>query len=258
MSRLSYPNRQQILVVGFPRSGNTVCSRMLGDLLNAPVTGAYNAKPLAEEGLGRTGSHVVRQLHLKPLPCPNYTGPALRSGWCFCTTLWTTECIVHIVRDPRDVAVSAQHYWQAPALRPVVEAMCEGGRPFGAVGIWQRFVNAWLNTEIHNTSEEFRIFTIRFEDLITEPHITLSNIVKLFNLHPINDLNAVIKRNTFQATRERVTRDGNTRPYGRAIQLHHLRKGIAGDWVNHWTPDLLAYAKPYWLDLCDYLGYDWD
>ena len=42
-------------IVSYPRSGNTWLSRILGDLLDSPVTGIFDARPLAEEGLDRQG-----------------------------------------------------------------------------------------------------------------------------------------------------------------------------------------------------------
>jgi hypothetical protein len=256
MVELSYPNRKQVLVAGYPRSGNTVTARMLGDALNSPVTGAYNSVPLATEGLNRPGKFVVRQLHLHATDCKDYKGPAVRSGWCFCTNLWTTERVVFVLRDPRDVAVSAKFYWKSPSLLNVIKAMTTGGSPFGAVGLWLPFVEKWLSQD-----KPKQIIIVRFENLISKPKQEVARVLRHFDLDAVNPLNEVMRRQRFNNKKRQLARDGNTRPYGKQTQLHHLRKGVSGDWVNHFDAECAEIAYRYWRDELVKLryehGYDW-
>lgn len=53
---------KDICVCGWPRSGNTLAARLLGEALNSPVTGWEAAVPLATEGLDRTGEYTIRQI----------------------------------------------------------------------------------------------------------------------------------------------------------------------------------------------------
>jgi hypothetical protein len=36
---------------------------------------------------------------------------------------------------------------------------------------------------------------------------------------------------------------GDDHPYGKTIQLKHLRKGIVGDWRNHFSESDIALAE---------------
>ena len=232
--QLSYPNRQQVLVVGYPRSGNTHLARLLGDILNAPVTGAYNATPLAQEGLDRNGPYVVRQLHLRPLQC-EVDGPALRTGWCFCENLWKDERIVQILRDPRDIAVSAFHYWERPSINDTLKSMISGLHPLKACGPWSKYIDAWI--DVSERSPLHSITTAFYEDLINAPAEALTRVLTHLNIEGISheDIERAIERQSFSAKRKQVELDGNERPYGSTIQLKHMRKGIIGDWRNHFT-----------------------
>jgi len=50
-------------------------------------------------------------------------------------------------------------------------------------------------------------------------------------------------------------RDGDKRPYGKDIQLHHLRKGIVGDWRNHDWTKIGPFADSTFAKGMDRLGY---
>jgi hypothetical protein len=253
MSSISFPNRKQVIIVGFPRSGNTYISRLLGTLLNAPVTGAYNAKPLAEEGLNRKSDYVVRQLHLQPKS--NCTSQqAIASGWIFCTNNWKTERIIHIVRDPRDVTVSAHFYWKRKNLTDTIRCVAEGKHPIPG-GCWSSFVDSW---SAHVPSNP-HIYEIRFRDLIEGPHTTLQSLLEwLDEQRDTTAINNALSAQSMTHKREQITRDGDSRPYGKSIQLHHLRKGIIGDWRNHFNAECIDLAHSYWQTHLIHYGFEKD
>ena len=101
----------EIIVTGYPKSGNTWLSRLLGDILNSPVTGRddYEAVPISQEGLDRSGDYTIIQLHLVP-DCSNHNNQFITNRFHICPDNHTDEKIVIPIRDPRDVAVSCMHY----------------------------------------------------------------------------------------------------------------------------------------------------
>lgn len=140
---------REIIVVGYVKSGNTWVSRLLGEVLNSPVTGWGVALPLAKEGEGRNGHYIVRQLHLNP----NYNAAKfpefICSEWGACIPRWNGEKIVHVIRDPRDICVSAYYYWNRDTIQETIWAMIKGIEPFGGVGGYLDYVHNWLKvTEI--------------------------------------------------------------------------------------------------------------
>lgn len=72
------------------------------------------------------------------------------------------------------------------------------------------------------------------------------------------DLDAVIARQALSTKRTQVERDGDARPYGKAIQLHHLRKGIAGDWRNYFDRACIDLAHTHWQPYLLQFNYERD
>lgn len=253
---LSFQDRKQVIIVGAPRSGNTWCARLLGDAFNAPVTGAYNATPLAQEGLDRDGDYVVRQLHLKPV-IDISAERALVSGWQFAINKWTTEQIIHIIRDPRDVAVSAYYYWKRPSVLNTIQSMIDGTLPFQGIGPWTTYVDAWLDIQL-DRNYGGRINTVFYEDLLHNTKSVLKDLLYILKAPRDIDLDAVITRQALSTKRTQVEHDGDARPYGKAIQLHHLRKGIAGDWHNHFDHACVELAYTHWQPYLLQFNYERD
>lgn len=249
MTPLSFVDRKQICVVGYPRSGNTYTARLLGDALNAPITGAYNAVPLAQEGLDRASDYVVRQLHLKPvIDEDDEVEHAVVSGWKFALNKWRNEKVIHIIRDPRDVAISAYYYWQRPSVLSTIQSMIDGTLPFHGVGSWTSYVDAWQEVRYSNDENSLKIEVICYEDLLDFPVSQLDMLLSFVAPSLYIDLDAVIMRQSLSTKRTQIEHDGDTRPYGKAIQLHHLRKGVAGDWRNHFDHACIELAHKHWQE----------
>jgi hypothetical protein len=248
----------EIIVVGFPKSGNTWLSRLLGELCQCPVTGIGSAHPIAEEGLDRDSTNVVRQLHLKPTSIygddrpPNVWESAVDNAYWFGTELWDPEetIIIHVIRDPRDIAVSIRHYWQRDSLAEAIEAMVFGHHPLKTHGPWAEYIKRWLPlVDVH---------WVKFEQLVKDPYKVLTNLCVTANLPNFIACDIAIKRQSFQATKARIAKEGNDMPYGREVQDRNLRKGVAGDWVNHWTMSLGMWVDFYWRDPLFSLGWERD
>lgn len=135
-----------VIIVGFPKSGNTWLARLMGDALNRPIRGTKDAKPLAAEGEERGDARgIVRQLHLAPhddIDESRYPG-FVASPWAINPKYHSGEKIVHIIRDPRDVAIAIDAYWVLNDLNKVItEVMAHGEHPLWGFG-WEEYINAW-------------------------------------------------------------------------------------------------------------------
>jgi len=253
--KLSYPNRQQLLIAGYPRSGNSWTARLLGSILNAPVTGAY-ATSLAQEGLDRDGPYVVRQLHIKPSYNTSAT-TVLESERLFSIPLWKTERIIHVVRDPRDVCVSVHFNWKRDNLTETINAVALGQHPLVGLGSWPNHEQQWLDVEDKFPPQLFTNYTtVFYENLLENPYDTLCKALEDLDL-PISRslIRAAIEEQSFAHKKAQIARDGDSRPYGKAVQLTHMRKGIAGDWRNYLTPSQRQLAHDHfqpWLELYGY------
>ena len=69
-------------------------------------------------------------------------------------------------------------------------------------------------------------------------------------------INAAIEEQSFARKKAQVSRDGDSRPYGKAIQLTHMRKGISGDWRNEFSRQDRILAHKYFQPWLEYYGYE--
>ena len=163
------PNRI-VAVVGYPKSGNTLLSGLLGAALDCPVVGYKTAVPIATEGLDRTGLFRVTQLHL--IPVEDESPFAIVDGWKFAHKAYAGERIVHIVRDARDIAVSVKYYFELKDIQSSIETMRDGIFPLG-LWSWTQFIERWLSVEPALS----RYVRVRYEDLVANPAQEIESIM---------------------------------------------------------------------------------
>jgi len=237
-----------ILVCGYPRSGNSWLARLLGDVLDAPVTGWVGIRPLCEEGLGRTGEHIVRQLHLKPAKF----APRRRTiidAYTLNRNHVGNFKLIHIVRDPRDITVSARFFFDMGSITDTIHMIGSGTDHVEVMGSWQEFVGAWLKSGVKH-------IRVSYENLSVSTKDELRTIGNWLGIEMDNSrLAAAVHRQSFEAKRAQIKVDGDDRPYGKKRQLEHLRKGIVGDWRNYYNTEHIELAEHYFGDLMKKVGY---
>lgn len=243
-----------ITVTNFPRSGSTWLARLLGDALDSEVKGFANALPLAAEGRGRDGKYTVRQLHLMPIYSPHDDRGFLINGWECAINNWDGHRIVHAIRDPRDVCVSARYYWERDTIRDIIFAMFRGEEPFSHIGSYQSYVKSWMDVDA------FPVYPVYFEVLHENPVVTLMSLLSVMNI-PNDDrgnLIKVVERQEIEAKRKQIANENSnnpSRPYGKSIQLKHLRHGVPGDWKSEFTQSDGALFDELFHEILEELGY---
>lgn len=251
--------RQTIYVLSYPKSGGTWLARLLGDALNSPVGGiapSEDDKAVATEGQDRPGSYYIRHGHAVPVE----TGAVLipdRFGFAY--KHLTNERIVILIRDPRDVAVSAACYW-GKDITATIRCMGEGEWPLTHGSGWVKWVESWENA-MHKSIVNSRAYWINYKHLIINPIATLHIFRLHFHLDFVNDLQSVVTRQSFTARRAWTEQHGDSLNYGKDFQLRFLRKGIIGDWQDNFTLEHRELAEFYFGDMMRELGYveskDW-
>jgi hypothetical protein len=111
-----------IYILGYPKSGTTWLSRLLGDVLDSPVGALrpeFNDKAIATEGQGRKGKYRICQGHAVPVAGVDCLLPNLNQ---FGYEHVTNEKVVIMWRDPRDILVSAAHHWDR-SLDEILDCM---------------------------------------------------------------------------------------------------------------------------------------
>ena len=221
-----------IYVVGYPKSGNTWLARLLGDVLDCPIRAGGNKLALADGGYSRQGKYIIRQGHITECP---------KDGK-----------VVWIKRDPRDVSVAARHYWKIDTLAETIKIVGEGLWPIQHGGGWEKFNDFWNASEYHVSTT--------YEALSRDTEKELTRIIHgLFGLFGGVGYDAIldaIERESFENRKSLIEKHGDDMPYGKNIQLINMRKGIVGDWKNHYTQIHKALAEKYFGDAMRMYGYD--
>ena len=244
-------NRQTIYVLAYPKSGGSWLSRLLGDALNSPVGGINTAeddKAMATEGQDRPGPYYIRHGHAVPVE----TGDTLiPDRFSFAYKQLKNERVVILIRDPRDVAVSAAAYWGRD-LTTVLHCMGRGEWPLPHGSGWVKWVREWMD------NKQFS-FALRYEDLNIEPFLCLRKVIIGLGIDRTTaPIERAVARQSFTARVAWTEQHGDTLNYGKEAQLRFLRKGVVGDWENHFTPEHRQIAADYFGKTMWELGYTED
>lgn len=198
--------KEEVFTTGYPRCGNTWLDRILSDALNS----ALQIKPKEViEYFGpdpHDGNYVIRKTHFYS---NQYNGIGY-SG--------VPAKMVLIQRDPRDMAVSVMYYRKVePDLMSVLKSVFLNQHHPGIPVIGYRwFIESWLE------SPDYTAIT-KYEELQNNGPKELQRIYKIITGKTLSKKAAelVMYRQRFDRWKSRYP--------------HSMRKGIAGDWRNHFT-----------------------
>lgn len=246
-------SRQVIYTCGFPKSGTTYLTRLLGDILNSPTGGCMpseDAKEVATEGQDRPGPYIVRKGHFvlidddgpgKVVPRPH------RLAW----KRLTNEKIVFLVRDPRDICVSGAYHWAGAcrdwkqSIEVFLERMIKGN--VAKCGRWDEYVSRWYSLDDEITDMDFA----KYERLLVSCEFEIIKTLKWLNIEfEKKGILLAIKRQSFSTRKARIGNDE------KELRRNNMRKGIVGDWKNHFTPEM---NKRIWDEfgwMMERLGYE--
>jgi len=194
---------KELIVNAFPKSGTTWLLHLLCDLLEAQHKDTPQMEPLSY-GHPVSGEWTVRKNHY---PYWEQVIPIVKG-----------KIVVMSQRDPRDIVVSAMFYRKTTDLEAAIDVMIQS-QYVEWVGSWVAPLEA-LKCKLVKTS---------YENLHARPVGQLRNIVFEVSGETLSNerIKEAIERQSFE---------------NMVIQLkgdrHFMRKGIVGDWRNHFTRGL--------------------
>ena len=163
----------------------------------------------------------------------------------------------HIVRDPRDVVVSA-YYSHLYSHKPF-EGLEERREQLKAVPKAEG-----LMLELENRQHEFRsmlewdydqpnVLELRMEDVTTAAAKEIPRVIEFLGLGAADGLTERRLRDIVAAHDFTVLAG---RHPGEEDVTSHYRKGVKGDWTNHFGWEHVAYFKERYGELLIRLGYE--
>jgi len=240
---------KNIIVVGYPKSGCTWATRLVAELVGCPVAGFWQRgkNEIAVEGEERVSDfrcykshHQLAELGVRP------NDP---ETW-----------IIYMLRDPRDIAISAANYFefnrfskvsrffrsfrrgeklyrhtlypllvrQDYRLEKMTEALLYGS---AEVHNWCRV--SWR--EHRQPYERAGVPIVRYEDLLAAPEEQMARILRHLEIESSTEAIATAVRNqSFERKKDALLQSGET---GRA---KFLRVGKSGQWRDKLPPHLQA------------------
>ena len=221
--------KNELLLAGYPKSGNTWCGYILCHLLGAKYVDLH--KPHEPP----TADPRVRQLTgwQNSIPCQLPIFAKTHSLPTDPKMLEDYPRRALIVRDPRDVAVSAYHYYQNLRHQQRTHSPARQYNRCGAyvrfkrnlltvAREWPEHTRAWLDVD--------GIVVIRYEDLLTDTVDSISRLAEMLKIKV--DLPAVeesVSHFTFESL-------SGGRISGQAQNNSFFRKGVSGDYRNYFGP----------------------
>lgn len=161
----------------------------------------------------------------------------------------------HLVRDPRDMVVSG--YFSHRNSHP--ERWIFQKMHFAALrqlpfeqGLRREIdYTGWLELEDMNAweTDDPRIEEVKFETLVNEPKPVFEKLLNESELAvDSNILARILDENKFEKL-------SGGRKKGEEDTENHYRKGVPGDWVNHFSQENLAYFMDRYGRLLEKYGY---
>ena len=229
--------KKKIIVVGFPKSGNTWLTRLTAELVHCPAKGFLyheNKPDVCIEGLERVSDYDCFKSHHQYHELLNED--QVRSK------------IIYVLRDPRDVVLSGTSYFNPIKvyhfknldLRQLVDIINYIYRKvLGERLMKKKMINAVLNgdSSVHHWCRvswkkhmlpyimKTHVLVVKYEDLLEDPFKESKRIVEFIGLKKdVDEIEKAIENQSFEVIKAKF------RTRQQKSKFNFLRKGSANQW----------------------------
>lgn len=228
-----------LIIVGYPKSGNTWVTRLVAELVQCPVAGFWDSdhKEIAQEGSDRVSEYRCFKSHhqLHELRTSGVTEDAK---------------VIYVMRDPRDIAVSGAHYFlidRWPSLARFFARFPRGNRIYRrhvnpvitpvsfrlekmvrAVLLGLEEVHRWVRIPWKTHYEPYldnEFFFVKYEDLLSQPEHECERILAFLTLRRTDEqIEGAIRNQSFEKKKETFQASNES------AKAKFMRVGKSGRW----------------------------
>lgn len=261
-----------ILVVGYPKSGNTWLARLIAELLKCPVKGFWGEAhndDIAIEGLQRKSSLQVFKAH-QPFSGIN---KQITKG------LINPRKMIYIVRDVRDIVISGANFFNFPPndiitrliqtiptrgynpiinqlnssrrknlitehekIKEMIRTLSQGNKllPWCTLP-WDEHVQSYL---------EQSVLFVRYEDLLSQPFLECRRILAHLGMPTDMDkIKTAVKAQSFNFVKQKFQAHGDLR------RVRFMKQGKNGVWRQKLSTSQKKFLSKRFHHILSTLGY---
>uniref|UniRef100_A0A8C5PHV2 Sulfotransferase n=1 Tax=Leptobrachium leishanense TaxID=445787 RepID=A0A8C5PHV2_9ANUR len=229
-----------VYISTYPKAGTTWMSEIVdmifceGDQEKCRREAIYNRVPYLELRIPGSPSGV-EQLQVAPSPrlvkthLPIHLMPE---------SIWDKNCkVIYVARNAKDVAVSYFFFHNMvkalPDPGPLDHFLNNYNKGNVSYGSWYDHVNGWWEKR-----QEYRILYLFYEDLKENPKREILKVLHFLEKEMSDSLvDKIVQHTSFQEMKNNEMVNYKTIPneFLDQSETSFMRKGIAGDWKNHFT-----------------------
>jgi hypothetical protein len=228
------------IVTEYPKSGGTWLAQLLSYYLEVPFP--RNQMPKLESSVMH--GHLLRTPFMKNVFCLFRDGRDIVVSYYYHTLFKSDKNTDHLVNRTR-AACKFENYDDIQAnlpefIRYLFEEEKQGMFHFN----WNEFAHSWLDQK--------KVAYIKYEDMLEDSAAALKEPIEKITGKPVNMERLIEARDKFSFKNQ------TQRNAGEEDKKSFLRKGISGDWKNHFTKEACEAFNKYAGETLIKLGYEKD